>query len=1122
MTQIIINETTPIVVEVSTPGPQGSSGTATVGTVTTGAAGSAAAVTNSGTPSAAVFNFTIPKGDIGDVTPAATAAKNAAEAAAIAAAASELAAETAEQAAEDSATAALASATSASASATTASTKAQEASTSASNAAASAQSVSTAANTATTKAAEAAASATAALSSANTATTKAQEAAGSATTASTKAQEAVVSATTATNKATEASASAATALSAQQVTTDNATLAIAQANIASAKAAAANTSANDALVQASVATTKAAEATAQATTATTQAGIATTQATTATTQAGIATTQANTATTQAGIATTKATEASASATAAAASASAASTSQTAAASSASAANTSASNASASASTATTQATTATTQAGIATEQATTATTQAGIATTQATAASSSATTAVNAANTATAQATVASTKASEASASASNSQASATAAATAQTSASASASTATAQATLAGTARTAAETARDAAIVAQNNAVAVVTGGTATLTPSAGKIPLSDAQGKIAKGWLTNTDLVEQTDIGTAPNEIPLNQFLGELAYLDAQNIPTLGINVANAATANVTNLMQVTEISNAVPSLNLDFAKVKQLDPRITFTRASTGTYYDGKTVAKAEENLFLQSQAFDNAAWVNGGTITTTANTTAAPDGTITADRLQLAAGNTFKYQNISLVSGATYVISVYVLSNTGSNQTFRLFGNDLSSSSADQTATTSWQRVTFTYTASSASSVAVGIRTDTANTAADILVWGAQLEQRASATAYTPTTTQAVTTYIPVLQTAAAGVPRFEHNPVTGESLGLEIEEQRTNLLTYSEQFDNAAWTKGGATITANTVVAPDGNLTGDKLIEDTSTGDHRTFQTAASITTGVAYTFSTYVKPAGRTLVKLTSAIGAVMEATYDISAGTVTNTVSGTAAIVSAGNGWYRLSLSVTASATVSTNMQIRLVDTGTNTTYTGNGFSGIYIWGAQLEAGAFPTSYIPTVASQVTRAADSAVMTGANFSSWYRQSEGTVYMEADGRQPSVTFSNANAGYANYRPFYRQPNQTGQPFIGSDINAGVTSSDIYAGPTNALPFRAAYAYANNNFAGSVNGLTAVTDNSGQPALAVNRMGIGFDYGANTTLSGLFKKITYYPQRLSNAELVEMTA
>ena len=72
--------------------------------------------------------------------------------------------------------------------------------------------------------------------------------------------------------------------------------------------------------------------------------------------------------------------------------------------------------------------------------------------------------------------------------------------------------------------------------------------------------------------------------------------------------------------------------------------------------------------------------------------------------------------------------------------------------------------------------------------------------------------------------------VLSTAAINAPRFDYDPVTLESVGLLIEESRTNLLTYSEQFDNAVWTKSNASITANAIIAPDGTLTADKLVED----------------------------------------------------------------------------------------------------------------------------------------------------------------------------------------------------------------------------------------------------------------------------------------------------
>lgn len=87
------------------------------------------------------------------------------------------------------------------------------------------------------------------------------------------------------------------------------------------------------------------------------------------------------------------------------------------------------------------------------------------------------------------------------------------------------------------TAKNQAVTAKNQAVTAQNNAVAVVTGGTATITPSAGKIPLADAFGKISTGWISDGQLVEQSDLGTGPNEIPLNQFLGELAYMNAESV---------------------------------------------------------------------------------------------------------------------------------------------------------------------------------------------------------------------------------------------------------------------------------------------------------------------------------------------------------------------------------------------------------------------------------------------------------------------------------------------------------------------------------------------------------------------------------------------------------
>jgi hypothetical protein len=207
---------------------------------------------------------------------------------------------------------------------------------------------------------------------------------------------------------------------------------------------------------------------------------------------------------------------------------------------------------------------------------------------------------------------------------------------------------------------------------------------------------------------------------------------------------------------------------------------------------------------------------------------------------------------------------------------------------------------------------------------------------------------ATAYTPTTTQPITNYIPVLQSAANNVARFDHNPVTGESLGLLVEEQRTNLILRSEEFDNASWAKSAATITANTIVAPDGNLTGDKLVENTDTNVHW----VSGNGTGAAgtYTMSAYVKAAERTwayLIDNSTVTGRVFFNLATGTIGTITGTGSPSGTITSVGNGWYRITMTITTTGTPV--CRIGAASADNTSSYTGDGYSGIYIWGAQLE-----------------------------------------------------------------------------------------------------------------------------------------------------------------------------
>lgn len=582
-------------------------------------------------------------------------------------------------------------------------------------------------------------------------------------------------------------------------------------------------------------------------------------------------------------------------------------------------------------------------------------------------------------------------------------------------------------------------------------------------------------------------------------------------------------------------------------PSLNLDFANVKALDPRVTFARASTGAYYDGQTVAKAEENLFQYSQEFDNAAW-SKGSVTVTANTTVAPDGTTTAETLTQPASPTTSQlsQTVTVQSGSTVTFSLFAKKNVGdwlrcavgSGSNYFICSFDLQNGivgtsvnlgtgvlvAANIAASTNgFYRVSITGNIPSTTSypaltfVADADNSGTRLANGSAFIWGAQLEQRSAVTAYTPTTTQPITNYIPVLQTASANVARFDHNPVTGESLGLLVEEQRTNLLTYSEDFADASWSKANSTITSNTIVAPDGTLTGDKIVSNNST-------TATGVSknitaTATAYTATYFVKYAGTQFVQLLWAGVSGTYANFDLVNGTVTAGSYTSATITDVGNGFYRISLTSTLVAgTVGSNLWLQNSGTAPRAAaYTGDGYSGIYIWGAQLEAGAFPTSYIPTVASQVTRSADSASMTGTNFSDWYRQDEGTVYVEAQAPEATLGYVfHLFSQVGTNRYFLTKVSTTSMRFT---VFNGATLASLNK-TIDAESIKYAVGIELDNYALVKDGDTPVLDTSAL-ILKPDTLQIGANNASAAQINGHIRKLSYYPQRLTDTQLQAIT-
>ena len=386
-------------------------------------------------------------------------------------------------------------------------------------------------------------------------------------------------------------------------------------------------------------------------------------------------------------------------------------------------------------------------------------------------------------------------------------------------------------------------------------------------------------------------------------------------------------------------------------PTLDLDFANSGTLDPRITFARATTATYYDGKTTAITEQNLLLQSNTFSNAAWVATNGIVASGVTD--PLGTTTAFSFTASGATATLYQTLT-TTATPYTLSFYIQRVTGTGAVnLTLDGTTLT----PQTITGSWARYSVTATPTAASHT-IGIQLAVITDSVNIFI--SQLENRSSMTAANITTTAAITNYIPVLMTAPAGVPRLDYNPVTGQALGLLIEEQRVNLLLYSSTFNNAAWSLTNATLTAAAAIAPDGTQTAFNLVSNTATGLQAIAQTVTKAASALAYTSTVHFKANQYTYSWLQISDGAGNGAIvyFNLTTGAISTAVAGVGTAftalsattpVSIGNGWYRCNITGTSNTATSLVTQFGSSTNGTSNSVVGNGYSGVFIWGAQAE-----------------------------------------------------------------------------------------------------------------------------------------------------------------------------
>jgi hypothetical protein len=600
---------------------------------------------------------------------------------------------------------------------------------------------------------------------------------------------------------------------------------------------------------------------------------------------------------------------------------------------------------------------------------------------------------------------------------------------------------------------------------------------------------------------------------------------------------------------------------------LDLRFADNKTLrdsasgSEMVTFTRASSGTYvgsdgvirtavtneprFDhnpttgeslGLLVEESRTNLLLQSNQFDTT-WTNTNSSETAAAGT-APDGTNTAWELKdtadavSTAHSLVQSPSTSFTSGVAYTFSCWMKAGTltegglvfpGSafttaiNCRINLSTGAVISSSATVSASTvpyanGWYRVIATATATATATGAVNIRPGNGALSyigtgtGTILVWGAQIEAGSPPTSYIPTTTATVT--------RSADVPS-----ITGANFGTT----RTNLLLRSEEFDNASWNSaaGARSVTANNQIAPDGTTTADTITADGTSAAH--FVSQSVVFSTVSYAYSVFAKAGTNNFLQLRafSPVGG-MFANFNLSTGVVGTVGTGTgstptSSIQAYANGWYRCTMVFTPTTATTSSVATYIVDSASAGGGATNSLStSIYLWGAQLEVGSAVTPYIPTTTAAVS----------VFESSWYRQDEGTWFAQHDVRNTGAAGTGSTILSANNNAFNeRQPQMgvgTGLLHDFYSITGGAIQANAVGGAhVVGTPDKVVFALKANDFIAALNGTLFGADNSGLFGSSITQLNIGALHNSTLLANGPIRRITYWPVRLANNVLQEIT-
>jgi hypothetical protein len=542
-----------------------------------------------------------------------------------------------------------------------------------------------------------------------------------------------------------------------------------------------------------------------------------------------------------------------------------------------------------------------------------------------------------------------------------------------------------------------------------------------------------------------------------------------------------------------------------------------------LSVTRATTATRVNSAGLVElVPYNLFSYSQDLTNAAYTSGGTgsVVVTANYATAPDGTTTADRVQITRGATYQelFQRITGYSGQQVTMSFYAKSLSGTPTLITAFNDGYYN---EVTFTTEWVRYEYTFTAGtnvtgSGFNLLTFVSFPSTSASADLLVWGVQLVQGSTAKDYQKTETR-------------LNIPRLDYS--NGTCPSLLVEPQRTNIALQSSSFDSSTWSKNELTVGTNAFVSPSGIQDADKIIPNTVNTFH-TVQQVLSVSSGATYSFSIYAKASGYNYVVFNTGGSTAGNSgpIVNLSNGTIAGFFGSTdynAQVEDVGNGWYRISFAFTTNST-SASVDINIFPTATVASYAGNGTSGCLFWGYQFEAGSYATSYIPTTSASVTRNADVISKTG--ISSLIGQTEGTLYAEINFPELQSTGASSyvyitGGSFNNSVIIGREPASPIPSKYFFYINANGTI--ILANSSNNIQSgfaKMAIAYKSGDWAAYLNGtLVASGTSTFSFGSTLSNFAIGTNDGGQSLVgtSSMTKAVALWKTRLDNATLATLT-